>query len=139
MAKAQKTGGRQKGSRDKRTQEREEATAQAIALIGEASPDAFAGDARAVYKNPRIDHHTRQDAAKAALPYEKPRLHAVTLANEGGEPLKVRSELEIGRRLAFVLELIARGEVKAKMPKGAPLLDGSSEPASLVPSGRPPQ
>src|SRR5258705_7056311 len=41
-----------------------------------------------------------------------------------GEPLKVRSELEIGRRLAFVLELIARGEVKAKLPKDAPLLDG---------------
>ena len=91
-----------------------------------------------------------------------------------------RTQLEIGRRLAFVLELIARGEVKAKMPKDAPLLDclevperdlagrelptsqiashcGSSkvdenrepqaktepavgsEPASLVPSGRPPQ
>ena len=170
MATGQKTGGRQKGSRNKRTQEREEATAQAVALIGEAIPDAFAGDAHAflvaVYKNPRIDHHTRQGAAKAALPYEKPRLQAVKLANEGGEPLKMRSELETGRRLAFVLELIARGEVKAKMPKGAPLLDGlaahlshcgsskvdenrepqaktepavGSEPASLVPSGPPPQ
>ena len=39
-----------------------------------------------------------------------------------------RSELEIGRRLAFVLELIARGEVKVKMPKGAPLLDGLEVP-----------
>jgi hypothetical protein len=27
------------------------------------------------------------------------------------------SELEIGRRLAFVLELIARGEIKAKLPE----------------------
>ncbi len=36
----------------------------------------------------------------------------------------MRSELDIARRLAFVLELIARGEVKAKIPKGAPLLDG---------------
>jgi hypothetical protein len=62
------------------------------------------------------------------LPYEKPRLQAVKLANEGGEPLKMRSELETGRRLAFVLELIARGEVKAKMPKGAPLLDGLEVP-----------
>ena len=33
----------------------------------------------------------------------------------------MRSELKIGRRLAFVLELIARGEVKVKMPKGAPI------------------
>jgi hypothetical protein len=39
-----------------------------------------------------------------------------------------RSELETGRRLAFVLELIARGEVKAKMPKDAPLLDGLEVP-----------
>ena len=28
----------------------------------------------------------------------------------------MRSELEIGHRLAFVLELIARGEVKAQIP-----------------------
>ena len=62
------------------------------------------------------------------MPYEKPRLQAVKLANQGAEPLKVRSELEIGRRLAFVLELIARGEVKVKMPKGAPLLDGLEVP-----------
>jgi phage terminase small subunit len=36
-----------------------------------------------------------------------------------GGPLEVveeRSELEIGRRLAFVLEMIARGEIKAKLP-----------------------
>ena len=56
------------------------------------------------------------------------RLQAVKLANQGAEPLKVRSELEIGRQLAFVLELIARGEVKAKMPKDAPLLDGLKVP-----------
>jgi phage terminase small subunit len=37
----------------------------------------------------------------------------------GGEPLKVMSELEIGRRLAFVLEMIARGELKAKIPDQA--------------------
>ena len=52
----------------------------------------------------------------------------VTLANQSAEPPKVRSELETGRRLAFVLELIARGEVKAKMPKGAPLLDSLEVP-----------
>jgi len=108
------------GSRNKSKIAREETAAKTVALIGEVIPEAFAGDAHAflvaVYKNPRLDHHTRQDAAKAALPYEKPRLQAVTLADEGGEPLKMRSELETGRRLAFVLELIARGEVKAKMP-----------------------
>jgi hypothetical protein len=49
-----------------------------------------------------IDLHSRLDAAKAALRYDKPRLQAVMLANGGEGPLKVRSELEIGRRLAFV-------------------------------------
>jgi hypothetical protein len=120
MAKGKKTGGRKKGTPNKRTQEREAATAKAAALISEAIPAAFAGDAHALliatYKNPNLDLHVRLEAAKAALSYEKPRLQAVTLDNEGGEPLKMRSELEIGRRLAFVLELIARGEVKAKMP-----------------------
>jgi hypothetical protein len=119
----QKTGGRQKGSRNKHTQEREAATAAAMALIGGTIPDAFAGDAHAflvsVYKNPEIDLHSRLYAAKAALPYEKPRLQAVAFANGGEEPLRARSELEIGRRLAFVLELIARGELKAKMPDQA--------------------
>src|SRR6266566_4062401 len=163
MATGKKTGGRVAGTPNKR--KRQAVVAEAIARVGETIPDAFAGDTHALliatYKNPNLDLHVRLEAAKAALPYEKPRLQAVTLANEGGEPPKMRSELEIGRRLAFVLELIARGEVKAKMPKGAPPLDGlkvperdlagrefatsqiashcGSELASLVPSGRPPQ
>ena len=40
---------------------------------------------------------------------------------------KMRSELEIGRRLAFVLELIARGEVKVKMPDQGLVLPRSKE------------
>src|SRR5438876_152410 len=102
-----------------------------VEAIGETIDDAFAGDAHAllvrIYKDPMFDWHVRQDAAKAALPYEKTRPVTVTGGNEG-QPPKVRSELEIGRRLAFVLELIARGEVKAKMPKGAPPLDGLEVP-----------
>ena len=124
-----KTGGRVAGTPNKR--KRQAVVAEAIARVGETIPDAFAGDAHALliatYKNPNLDLHVRLEAAKAALPYEKPRLQAVTLANEGGEPPKM-SELEIGRRLAFVLELIARGEVKVKMPKDAPLLDGIEVP-----------
>ena len=69
---------------------------------------------------------------KTALPYEKPRLQAVKLANQGAEPLKMRSELETGRRLAFVLEQIARGEVKAKMPKDTPLLDDLKVPSQIA-------
>src|SRR2546426_1090014 len=48
--------------------------------------------------------------------------------------VKVRSELEIGRRLAFVLELIACGEVKAKMPGSvavtASIEGGAGDPSS---------
>jgi hypothetical protein len=42
-----KTGGRQKGSRNKSTQEREETAAKVVEAIGEMIPDAFAGDAHA--------------------------------------------------------------------------------------------
>ena len=85
-----KTGGRVAGTPNKR--KRQAVVAEAIARVGETIPDAFAGDAHALliatYKNPNLDLHVRLEAAKAALPYEKPRLQAVTLANEGGEPLK---------------------------------------------------
>jgi hypothetical protein len=68
-----------------------------------------------------------QDAAKAAA-LRKVAARYSNAGQCGRRALKVRSELEIGRRLAFVLELIARGEVKAKMPEGAPLLDGLEVP-----------
>ena len=72
VAKGHKTGGRQKGSRNKSTLAREEAAAKAIEVIGDAIPEAFAGDAHAylvgIYKDPRVERHARQDAAKAALP-----------------------------------------------------------------------
>ena len=42
-----KTGGRQKGSRNKSKIAREEAAAKMVALVGEVIPDAFAGDAHA--------------------------------------------------------------------------------------------
>ena len=42
-----KTGGRQKGSRNKRTQDRFEAAAEVVEAVGEVIPDAFAGDAHA--------------------------------------------------------------------------------------------
>jgi hypothetical protein len=42
-----KTGGRSKGRPNNRTLERQEAAAETVKLIGEAIPDAFAGDAHA--------------------------------------------------------------------------------------------
>jgi hypothetical protein len=132
MAAGKKTGGRVAGTPNKR--KRQAVVAEAIARVGETIPDAFAGDAHALliatYKNPNLDLHVRLDAAKAALPYEKPRLQTVTLANEGGEPLKVRSELEIGRRLMFVLEMTSRKEIKVKMPSADQAHVGAQPPSS---------
>ena len=80
-----KTGGRVAGTPNKR--KRQAVVAEAIARVGETIPDAFAGDAHtlliATYKNPNLDLHVRLEAAKAALPYEKPRLQAVTLLTRG--------------------------------------------------------
>lgn len=73
-----KTGGRVKGSRNKRLKENDAARALAAQLIEAALPDVFEGDAHcllmATYKNRQLDMRLRVDAAKAALPCEKPRL-----------------------------------------------------------------
>jgi hypothetical protein len=59
------------------------ATREQIAQV--LGMDAFEGDAHAllmaVYMNPKIDLDMRIEAAKAALPYEKPRLQAISVAD----------------------------------------------------------
>lgn len=73
-----KTGGRQKGVPNKNTIAKSQATAETAAIIEEAIPGAFEGNAHALlaatYKDPKIDLHSRIKAASAALPYEEPRL-----------------------------------------------------------------
>src|SRR5438552_8626922 len=76
-----KTGrprGRPKGAKNKRTAKREAALQAAAEQIGAAIPEPFQGDAHAylmlIYKDPAQETAVRIDAAKAALPYEKPRL-----------------------------------------------------------------
>jgi hypothetical protein len=80
VARGRKTGGRLKGSKNRRTLERERATQQAASQIGAALKGAFGGDAHALlmamYKDPDQPWQVRIDAAKAALPYEKPRISA---------------------------------------------------------------
>lgn len=81
---SQKSGrprGRPKGSKSKRTVEREQAMREVAEKIAGTLPDAFGGDAHAllisIYKDARQDMHLRVDAAKAALPYEKPKLASI--------------------------------------------------------------
>jgi hypothetical protein len=95
MALGKKTGGRRKGSKNKKSPEHRRALEQASAKLEEAMPGVFSGDAHAflmmIYKDPSKPLHDRINAAGKALPFEKPRLQAVT-GNDGEGPaiLEVR-------------------------------------------------
>jgi hypothetical protein len=86
MARGFKTGGRQKGSKNKRTLFLEEHTR---ALIDNAKEiiggNLFEGDAHAflmlTYKDKTLPHNLRVDAAKAAIRFEKPALTAIDANN----------------------------------------------------------
>ena len=70
--------GRPYGAKSRHTKARETALSKAFAKVDMLMPGAFEGDAHALlmlcYKNPDLPITVRLDAAKAALPYEKPRL-----------------------------------------------------------------
>lgn len=72
--------GRKKGVLNKRTIARQQALLETAGSSDE-TPNAFTGDSlalfRAVYKNPGLDVHVRLDAAKAAAPYEHPKLATI--------------------------------------------------------------
>jgi hypothetical protein len=83
-----KTGGRQKGTPNKRSKKvlLAEAAEKARKLLGDDG-GIFDGNALAylmsLYKNPMLDIETRKDAAKAAIPFESSRLMASTVAHSG--------------------------------------------------------
>lgn len=82
MTKATGVGrGRPKGAKNKLTIAKEEASVKAAAKLAKAIPGAFQGDSHAylmsIYKDPKQATPVRIDAAKAALPFERPRLAAV--------------------------------------------------------------
>lgn len=83
MAIGRKTGGRQVGTPNKRTAQRDQAVQQAAVTAGDLIPEAFAGDAHAllmfVYKDPSVALSLRIDAARAAIRHEKPTLSSVDM------------------------------------------------------------
>jgi hypothetical protein len=87
----ERRGGRQKGAKNKRTRDLEERLKQASAVIEDAIPDAFKGDAHAllisVYKDPGHPLPLRLDAAKAAISFEKPKLAAVEHSGDADNPV----------------------------------------------------
>ena len=91
--------GRPKGMRNRRTKAREVALKRAAKKIAAAIPEAFEGDAHlfliGIYKDPTHELAIRIDAAKAVLPFEKPRLSPIdakTRATEDHVPLSERHQ-----------------------------------------------
>lgn len=81
MAKGHKTGGRQKGSRNHRT----EAQAAAIESSGLTPLDYMLS----VLRDPERDYDMRLEAAKAAAPYVHPKLANIELTGKDKGPLEV--------------------------------------------------
>ena len=79
----ERRGGREKGTPNKRTVERDKATQVAVARLEEVLPNAFTGDAHAllmaVYKDTSLDLRVRIEAAKAAISFERPRLASTAM------------------------------------------------------------
>lgn len=90
--------GRKKGQPNKRTAAARKATEDAIqkAVESGAIPQAFEGDAHAfmalVYKDTSLDLAVRLEAAKAAAPYEKPRLASLEQKIDGDLRQRVISD-----------------------------------------------
>jgi hypothetical protein len=100
-----KTGGREKGAVDKIKRE------AMLAAQGITSLDYMMMLVRAETPTgldpgiTRARETLRFEAAKAAAPYVHARLQAVTLGGDPENPIKVdnMSDLEVGRRLAFLM------------------------------------
>src|SRR5262249_33371952 len=99
----ERRGGRQPGSLNLRTVERQEAIAAWAAELNEIIPDAFQGDAHAllmaIYKNPRVAPAVRLDAAAKALAYEKPRLASMEVTQRSLDDLSPTEFLELWGKL----------------------------------------
>ena len=104
----EKTGGRQIGSTNKRTRELEIAAGRARGFAERAlGRDAFTGDAHAllcmVYKDVDMPIEMRVDAAKAAIPYEKPRLAAIAA--------RIENEVTYASLIMKAVESVAKKEI----------------------------
>lgn len=93
--------GRPKGAKNKRTKELLQEAEKSAAAIKRVVPNAFSGDAHsllmAIYKDPAHKLELRLDAAKAAAPYEKPKLASTEVKGDANEPLKHKLTIEFVR------------------------------------------
>jgi len=99
--KGKKTGGRQKGTPNKRNIQLLEQRDKTALVLGKTIPNAFKGDAHtylmAIYKDPAVDKAIRLDAAKAAAPYEKPKLASTELKGDPEKPVTHKLQIQFVR------------------------------------------
>lgn len=125
MAKGVKTGGRQKGSKNKATVEKEAGQAEVVAKAAAAgiTPlEVMLGAMRDAWPH---DKDAAARFAKDAAPYMHPRLAAVEHTGKDGKDLipdKAITSFELARYFAFILEQAAEGK-----PNG--LANGAEHPA----------
>lgn len=87
-APGERRGGRQKGTPNRRTTKLAAAVQAATERLASADLDAH-GLLCAVYRDEDFPIDLRVEAARAALPFEKPRLATIDLGNKDGQPLVV--------------------------------------------------
>jgi hypothetical protein len=110
MALGRKTGGRQRGSKNKRTLAAAAATTDVI-LTG-LTPLEFMLE---TMRNPKLEHTVRMDAAKAAAPYIHSKLVATDNASRNQDPYAGKSVQELN---ALFLEALAeRGLMLVPIPE----------------------
>lgn len=99
--------GRPKGAKNKLTIAKEEAAEKAAKTIAKAIPGAFQGNSHAylmsIYKDPKQATPVRIDAAKAALPFEKPRLAAVEHTGAEGGPIQSEVKHTLDEKSAEII------------------------------------
>jgi hypothetical protein len=97
MAKGVKTGGRQKGVRNKATAKKE----QEIAASG-LTPLEYMLE---IMRNELQEDAARLDAAKAAAPYVHPKLATIDIGNKDDKPFEIAeiNKLDLARRIAATL------------------------------------
>jgi hypothetical protein len=105
VPKGTRVGGRQKGTPNKRTKERERVMQETAAALDEILPESFKGDAHAylmaVYKDKLMPVKDRLAAATAAIGYEKPKLAAVEHSGDIGNKSKYEHSDDELAALAF--------------------------------------
>jgi hypothetical protein len=132
MAKGFKTGGRKKGSRNKKTVLLEETGREALAKM--LGPHAFDGDAHslliAIYKDKRCPIALRLDAAKTAIRFEKPALTAVDAKHSVEQKLVDQmTDAELDAELARLGALLGIGTEET--PQRPPAIAGPSRARGL--------